>query len=196
MINVILTGVLERAVNLIFSLNQTKTHFQERHFGKVIKLELKETATSFFFLIRKEKIFVQKYYDAAPDTIIKGSVPSYLKNLLPFNQITTLQVEGDLELAHQFKLLLQDIDIDSEEYLSYLTGDVIAKQLTQIWHNFYETCHSNVKRTSEDLIEFIQEEKQLLPTQEEVEDFFEETRKLKMDIERFEMRLTRLRKKL
>ena len=47
------------------------------------------------------------------------------------------------------------------------------------------------KSSVQDLSEYLTEEAKLLPSKQEVEDFYEDTRNLKIDIERLEARVKR-----
>jgi ubiquinone biosynthesis protein UbiJ len=193
LISIFFSKILEKGSHFILTLDSTKQYFLERFNGRVVKLEIKEVDIPFYLVINKEKIYVYTHFSDNPDTIIRCSLFSLMTQVLSPKEINALEIEGNVELAHQLKILIQEINIDWEQYLSLIMGDVITQQLGVFWRKIRSVTQHTAQRTSEDLIGYIQEEKRLLPTSEEVEDFYEEILALRNDIERLEARMDRIK---
>jgi ubiquinone biosynthesis protein UbiJ len=122
----------------------------------------------------------------------KSNCFEYIKQICPPPKKNGLSIEGDMDFVHDIQLLLQQTSIPWEEYLSYLTGDLIANRLTLFCQKISTFTASTKKKSVADLLNYIQEEKRFLPTREEVEDFYEELTLLCQKIDRIEARYNRL----
>ena len=105
-------------------------------------------------------------------------------------------IEGDLSVGHKFQQLFEQLDIDLEEQLSHVTGDVIAHKIghffrsAKLWHQEnFNSLQLNIK-------EFLQDETQDLPPAPEVNILTQQIDQLKEDFDRLEARIIRLNTKL
>lgn len=187
--------MLEIAINRVLAFsNQAK--LIEKHAGKVLNITLTDIHLTLFLVFQKEKLLVYTVYSDQPDATIEGSSLSFLKQLRGQNNFDALLIEGDIDFAHDMQLLIHGVDIEWEEYLSYLTGDFLANRLGAAFHQAKQSTASITKRTVEDLVDYLQEEKRFLPTKEEVEDFYEDILLLRQDIDRLNARIDRLMEKV
>jgi len=99
---------------------------------------------------------------------------------------------GDVKLAQRLQRVLANIDIDWEEALARITGDVAAVQL----HRGARVFTGWLKQSAESLLqtssEYLREEARLSPTQVEFEAFRTRVNELRQDIARAEARLERI----
>jgi ubiquinone biosynthesis protein UbiJ len=84
------------------------------------------------------------------------------------------------------------MDIDREEQLSRLTGDVIAHQLGNTARRTASALRHGRRTLEQDLGEYLQEELRLLPTRIETENFSTDVSRLVMDTDRLAARIRRL----
>jgi ubiquinone biosynthesis protein UbiJ len=103
-----------------------------------------------------------------------------------------VEIQGDSELGHRFGNLLGELDIDWEEHLSKLTGDLLAHQTGNLVRGVGAWGHAARASLAQDLPEYLQEELRLLPSRIEVEEFLAEVDHLRDDAERLEQRIRRL----
>ena len=84
------------------------------------------------------------------------------------------------------------LDIDWEEQLSKLTGDIIAHQLGNAARHGRRAFRFGLDTLEKDSGEYLQEELRLLPTRIETENFSDEVSRISMDVDRLAARLKRL----
>jgi ubiquinone biosynthesis accessory factor UbiJ len=178
-------------MNQVLALDPSSLTILAKHNGKVIEITIKELHFSFFLVIRPEKIYVFSTYQPA-DAAISGSLLTLVKQLQTNADASKLRVAGDMELVQDLQRLIQNLDIDWQEYLSCIIGDVAANKVAYFMQQLKATTLIHKQRTLEDFREFLQEEQRFLPTCEEVEDFYEEIMALRNSIDRLEARLQRL----
>ena len=105
-------------------------------------------------------------------------------------------ITGDTDLALQFGQILGSLDIDWEEQLSQVTGDVIAHQVGRRGRQFTSYLEDNAETVRANISEYLTEEARLLPTRVEAELFFNDVDALRDDTERLAARLERLARRL
>jgi ubiquinone biosynthesis protein UbiJ len=103
-----------------------------------------------------------------------------------------VEIQGDSELGHRFGNLLGKLEIDWEEQLSKLTGDLLAHQTGNLVRGAGAWARAARASLAQDLPEYLQEELGLLPSRIEVGEFLAEVDRLRDDAERLEQRIQRL----
>jgi len=101
-------------------------------------------------------------------------------------------IEGDVETGQAFKAILDEMDIDWEEQLSRLTGDVMAHQLGNTARRAAGVLRDGRRTLERDIGEYLQEELRVLPTRIEAENFSADVSRLRMDTDRLAARIKRL----
>ena len=103
-----------------------------------------------------------------------------------------VEIVGDTEAGQQFNQTLQQLDIDWEEHLSHITGDVIAHQLGRGLRGLLRWGRQVEDSLLQDTAEYLEEEKLLVATKFEVEAFNRDVDVIRNDIERLQARIQRL----
>lgn len=106
-----------------------------------------------------------------------------------------VRVEGDSALAQRFGAILAGVDIDWEEHLSRLVGDVAAHEVGRAARAAQEFGARTGRTTERNLREYLQEEARLLPTRYEVKEFLDAVDAVRDDVERLAARVDRLRQR-
>ena len=192
--------LLEKALNRYLALDPEAFKKLARLSGKVMTLEITDWHTTLYLLPNATGISLKSskcLFEKSTDTIhaeIKGTSLNLLRMGLtqPKDQNATaksLTIKGDIHLAHQITQILQQLEINWEEPLSRITGDVIAHQIGVLAHRFKHWKSKTKHQVSQNITEYLQEESRQLPTREEVEYFFSSIAQLKNDIARFESTL-------
>ena len=101
-------------------------------------------------------------------------------------------IDGDVETGQAFKSILDEIDIDWEEQLSKLTGDVIAHQLGNAARHARKIFRHSRNTLQKDIDEYLHEELRVLPARIETENFSADVTRINMDTERLAARIKRL----
>jgi ubiquinone biosynthesis protein UbiJ len=171
--------------------------------GRVIAIELEGINKNLYLFPQNELegdcIKVSDCYDAEPDTVLKGTPAALFKmgiasDVAPMMLKGEVEISGDIRLGREFKKLLADMDIDWEEILASLVGDVTAQQLTQLAKRFSHWASGAKQSITADISEYLQEESRDVVAGPELEMFYSDVDELRNDVERLQARLDLLRK--
>ena len=103
-----------------------------------------------------------------------------------------LNFQGDIATGQKFQRLMQYAKPDIEEELSNVVGDVTARGMGKANEKFSTWLTNSQEIIEQNISEYLQEEKQILPSQYEFSKFQKAVNKLRDDVDRFEIKLSRL----
>jgi ubiquinone biosynthesis protein UbiJ len=106
-----------------------------------------------------------------------------------------VRIEGDSGLAQRFGAILADIEIDWEEHLSRIVGDLVAHEIGSAARAAQDFGRRAGRTAEQNLREYLQEEARLLPTRYEVKELLDAVDALRDDVERLAARVERLGKR-
>lgn len=95
-----------------------------------------------------------------------------------------ITVTGDVNFIQDIYASLHDLDIDWEDYLAPMLGNLITNELSRFGKDLQEWTQqvsSNMRRNVE---EYLKEEERIFPKKEQLKDFSEELDRLKLKIDR------------
>lgn len=162
---------------------------------KTVAVELSNTNAVFFISIIDNTIALSSNTETHADVTLTGT-PFNLARLLISNNNgsmpNTVSINGDIHLAQGLYQLSNQIDLDWENYLSQYIGDVGAHQLGR----FVKNAKSWGRRFKESMelnfSEYVTEEKNLVATATELNEFYQQVDDLSMATERLEARINKL----
>ena len=193
------TAGLEQLVNAWLALDPDALARFQACAGKVIALELQGTGLTLFCLPGTSGLNFMSQYQGQADTTLSGRPYALFKMGIGDSTQVMLDGEvkfrGDVELGQAFKRAMDRLDIDWEEHLSRLTGDVFAHQAGHFVREISQWWQNSRARLAADTREYIQDEVQLNPSRSEVEEFYAEVARLRDDIARLDARFDLLQKK-
>ena len=104
------------------------------------------------------------------------------------------QVEftGDTELAALLSELARHLKWDVEEDLSHVVGDIAAHRVVDSAKSLHAWGNDASRRLAENIAEYLTEERDVLITQRDAEDFARQVETLRDDTDRLEKRVARL----
>lgn len=198
---VIITAALETALNRYIELDSEGRVAMGQLQGKVIAIDILGLDTTLFIIPGADQVHVMSQYDGDVDTRLQGAPLALLKMSLNQRSETQLfsgevTISGDTETGQRFSQVLQALDIDWEEHLSRITGDVLAHQLGSGLRSLLRWGHQAEESLLQDTAEYLEEEKQLVATPHEVARFNQDVDIIRNDIERLQARLQRLQDSL
>ncbi len=189
---------LQIAINAALALDEQMPEKLNALEAKVLKLIVTPLNVHFFIRFSNKEILLLDSYDEQVDTIIHSSPLGLIRlSLLPSSKARSLfndkiRISGDVELGQQIKQLFDEMDIDWEGHLAEFTGDVVAHQIgslvrrgLQFKKQFSESMRNNMG-------EYLQEELRLVPSKNEIEDFFKDVDELSLDVERLHAHINQL----
>ncbi len=195
-----LINLLEKAFNHYLSLDPLTPEKLTQLDNKIIAVELTDVGQTLYFTFTGQhvEITLTLTEPESADTIIKGSLFSLAKIGLEKPSgasvfSSNIEIQGDTELGKQFQKMLQEIDIDWEEQLSHYTGDVIAHQAGSAARTLQDWAKQTFGTLKQNTTEYLQEERRDLPHPIEVNTFLSDVDQLRMDIDRLEARIHRLK---
>ena len=165
---------------------------------KVILLQLEPIALQIYWLFTPDSIFLVNKYEGPVDVTLKGSLLDFLRFGVNMNDqhavfAGNISTTGNLDTAQDFKELFANLEIDWEEQLSHVTGDVVAHQIGNVFRSIKNWAQQSSNTLQRDITEYVQEEARWLPPREELQHFFISVDKLRDDVERLELRVERLK---
>lgn len=188
---------LESALNRYLKLDpETLSRFAKLE-GKTVKWVIEDWHISFYIILNANGVELHPTMTTTPNTTITGKLPALLRLGLAKASNSALfenriQIEGDLNTGETLRAILSDMDIDWEEHLSKIVGDIAAHKISTAAKEI-KSSFSGAKQTLErNLKEFLQLELQALPTREQVNTFIDDVSHLQHAVERADVRIIRL----
>ncbi|MCK4866303.1 MAG: SCP2 sterol-binding domain-containing protein [Gammaproteobacteria bacterium] len=195
-----LTEALETSINLVLKKDpDTLKKFSVLQ-GKVIAFELTDLNFTLYLFPHTEGVQVQYLYEGKADTTLQGSPLAFINMSLGDSTESffsgEIRIKGDIELGQHFKRILEQLDLDWEEWLSEYSGDLIAFKAGSLIRDLNAWGKDTFKTLKLDASEYLQDEGQLTPHSAELEKFISNISQLRDDTARIEARLSRLQKQL
>ena len=196
----VVLSTLEKAINSYIQLDEASKNNLEMLSGKVLKLTLSGLDCTFFMVFSEKEIFLQTDCSGQPDLEIAGP-PLVLLRLFSDGENSDalfsdeIKISGDLVFAQRMKTFFAGIKIDWTYYWSKIVGDVAANETERFLLGNMERAKSLVSRLRGNMVEYVQEEAELLPSKNLAEDFFSSVDRFRDDVARLDQRIARLMKK-
>ena len=165
--------------------------------GKVVELHFRVLELSLYLIISADGLDISDEFTEQVDTKISGSPIALAMMGLQASPVSSLfsgevSIEGDTELGNQFQRFLKNIEVDWEEPLSQITGDVIANQAAGFARDFSGWLQETSKTNALNASEYFREEQNMLPSRFEVERFKTDVDTLRLATDRLEAKIKRL----
>ncbi|KYN84714.1 hypothetical protein ATY36_00410 [Vibrio cidicii] len=195
----LITAAIETTLNVLFKDNPDLQRRLLRLKGQVIQIHLKELNQTLTFVF-SQQIDVLADYEGQPDCYLSLNL-SVLPQLREQANITRLikqdqlVLDGDIQLAQKFAQLMTDAKPDVEEWLSRVTGDVVAHSAVEGARNVGEFLRAQAKKHQNHLGQVLTEEWRVAPGPLEVAHFCDQVDDVQSATAQLEARLTRLLEK-
>lgn len=199
--NSLLLEPLSKAINSYLQLDPESTHRLAKLKGKIITIELLPFHFIFQCVFQENGIELNQEQSYPTDTTLRGTPLQMLDMLLTKNHrqqffANDVVIEGDAAVGQDAIALFDELYIDWEDHLSHLIGDIPAFQLTKFTQRMLNKFKQTENTMTQNINEYIHEEKRWLPSAEALSDFFHEIDQLRMDVDRSEAKIKWLEKHL
>ena len=186
----------EAALNRYLALDPETRQRMAQLAGRCIGIELAGTGIRLYIHPDHDGVHLTEHAEQT-DTMLHGTPLSLLQLGLGGDTGKTLfsgavTITGDVETGQAFKSMLDDMDIDWEEQLAGLTGDVFAHQAGNTVRRVRDTLRRSSVTLQQDLGEYLREELQLAPSRIETRNLADDIGKLRSATDRLEARIRRL----
>ncbi|MBY7732807.1 SCP2 domain-containing protein [Vibrio splendidus] len=195
----LVTAVIETSLNTFVNDDPALVRRLSRLKGQIIQVNLKELNKTLTFVF-SQQIDVLSEYEGQPDCYLSLNL-SVLPELREQSNITKLIkqdkliLEGDIQLAQKFAQLMTDCKPDLEEWLSRVTGDVVAHTLVQGVKNVGGLVAKQATKHQNHLAQVLTEEWKIAPAPLEVAYFCDQVDDVKSSVARLEAKLNALLEK-
>jgi len=195
----IIASVLERALNATLAMDPASVQLLAKLDGRVIAMNIESIDGSFYLLPHCERVTIEINHDQNPDIVIKGGLLAYVRSATASvrgsaNPDQLLEISGDAHSVAVLRDFLRSLQLDFEEQLSSLIGDMPARQAGNQIRSFAEWAEQVGQSIAVNTGEYLTEEKQLLVARPRIDRFLIAVDQLRNDTERLASRLGTLEK--
>ena len=190
--------MMNKLINAFLDLDPESKLRLKKLEGKVINIELRPFDFVFHCQIENSNLRLMTGEAANAETTLRGTPLQMMGVMLDKENrqrffADDLVMEGDAETGQQVVELFDRMEIDWEELFSHFVGDIPAHQTGRLIHGVASWFKEARDSFVQDVSEYVHEEAQWLPTHEALQDFFSEIDVLRMDVDRAEARVNRLK---
>lgn len=195
-------STIETAINAWLKLDSEIIPRFAEFDGKIIRLHITGLDLNLYFMPNTSGIQVLGNYPSEADggivdATIHGSPMALIKLSTSSNAGETMlktdvEIEGDMRVAETFSAILKDVDIDWEELLSKLVGDIVAHQTGQVARSASNWFKETIDALQLNTAEYITEEAKLSPSDAEVRQYMEQVDNIRSDVDRLTARINNL----
>ena len=192
----LMTAVIETSLNTLIQDDPDLVRRLARLKGQVIQVHLKEFDKRLTFVF-SQQVAVLAHSEGTPDCTLSLNV-SVLPALKDQSNITKLikqdklELDGDIQLAQSFSQLITQCKPDIEEWISRVTGDVVAHTLVQGVTQIGQFARTQFRHQQDYLAQVVTEEWRLAPPPLEVAHFCDQVDEIKSQAARVEAKLNQL----
>ncbi len=198
-----LYAVLEQAINRYLELDPDYSQKLAPLYGSIIEIELMGLGIRVYCRTDNKGIICQSQLEGEADCVIKGTPIGLLKMTLGENTAQTkglfsgeVAISGDLLLGQKMKQVLDSIEIDWEEHLSHITGDIVAYRVAQASKLGLSWMQQGAQQMRDNLRDYFVYESQDIPQPAEINNFIAQVDVLRDDVARAAARLQKILNKV
>ena len=198
-----LLSAIETAINAWLKLDADSLPRFAKLDGKIIRLHITGLELNLYFLPAASGIQVLGNYPSEEDggrvdATIHGSPMALIRLSTADNSGEVLlksdvEIDGDTHVADTFSTILQEVDIDWEEILSMLVGDIVAHQAGQVTRRASAWLKETAEVMKLNTSEYIREEARLSPADAEVSHYMDQVDDIRMGVDRLAARVAQLK---
>jgi len=193
-------GMLEIAFNRALQLDEEALERFIALQGKVIGIELQGLGVVFYLLPTTDGVVLSADHPRQADVFLRGKPFSLLHTAATSDRSRLfdgdVSIEGDAELGQKVQQIFQFLDIDIEEQLARVVGDVAAHQLGSIVRSVNSFFSNAAGSFFSDLSEYLTEESRDLVSRNEMQLYFSDVDVVTADVERLQQRVQRLQMRI
>lgn len=160
--------------------------------GKILAVKISAPPCKCFVFFQEDSLRLMTNWDADVDTEISGS-PLALAQLAstPVHNLkdSGVTVAGDLQLLSDLQHVIRNLDIDWEEILTQIFGDLIGHQTAEVIRKSTAWKKQQTEKFQRLAGEFVTEELHAIPSKVELEIFYQQVDELRLAADRLMARV-------
>lgn len=186
--------LVEQAVNRGLALDPDSPSRLAALSGRSLRVHLTETPVAVLCTFNDTGLELAA---ATPETAADAAVHTSLAGLLTLvssggERSRDTSLTGDVGVIQAVKRLFGEVELDWEDALSRVTGDLIAHRVGETARGGRDWSRHAGDTFLRNLGEYLTEERRLIPTEAELAGFVADVRATRADADRLEARLRRL----
>jgi ubiquinone biosynthesis protein UbiJ len=185
----------ERIINYVI---QNDPHIEKKIsplIGKSIRVEAKSPELFFSIAINKNSInitssdFEQK--DLAPDLLVSGELRDLISMLLSTGNLIggNISVKGDIQFAQDLNEALRSLDLNWSDILGPILGQAATSEIEKFFNVSRAWSLEFRDSLKRDIEGYLKEEKKVIPTNDDAQEFYDDIDQLKFKIDRIKARV-------
>jgi ubiquinone biosynthesis accessory factor UbiJ len=165
---------------------------------QVLSIKLTAPEVCIYVVPTADAICLLGHYEGDLTTQVQGTVPA-LMSLFKSDRVNLkdsgVQVIGSSIFLADLQHILKNLDIDWEEMLSQIFGDIVGHQGAELIRNKMQWAKARVSNVTRLTSEFLTEELQALPSKTEVAYFNQQVDEVRLGADRIEARINQMLQK-
>lgn len=194
-------SLLERALNDALRYDPATRQRLAAHKGRVLSIECLQPPVAAYFLFTAEGVEIYDRCETSIDGGIRAGAIGLLRQLAAEHPDVApagggVQVSGDARFVQEVVAIARDIDIDWEEPLARIVGDVAARQMGELLRgaaSFMTRAFSSLRRDGED---FLRHELAMFPPKQALREFLRDIDDVRLDSDRLQARMQAIRARI
>ena len=192
---------LEAVINNALKLDPATLNKLRALDGHVFLLHCSAPELSLYFIPGSDDVRLCGFYDGPADTTLTGSAREFAK-LATASDAANALINGELELHGDSQALialqkiLRQLDIDWEQPLADIFGDIVGHQLGRGLRSGLRFGRQALQGLKRQLDDYIVHESNLIPPRWQAEQFFNDVDQLALRSERLAAQLQKLQRQL
>lgn len=190
------TLLLQQGIDLLLRLDPSTRDALVRLEGRVIRFEVTSPDVELTLSITDQSIVILRHFDGEVDVELSGPLDALL-SLRDGNEALfkgRVKLNGDLGVAQTLAEVVAGIDVDAEEWLSRVTGDLVAHRMGNAARDFTSWLDRTASGFRDNVSDYLQDEAQVVAEASEVEAFSEDVARLRSDVDRLAARISLIEK--
>lgn len=173
--------------------------------GKSLQISVYPPGITVTVLFERDRIRLLSSPAELLDIEITASIRGNVSELLPLLiekpdrrplSNPAITVTGDVNFIQDIYASLHNLDIDWEDYLAPMLGNLITNELSQFGEDLQEWSQQVSSNMRRNVDEYLKEEERIFPKKEQLKDFGEELDRLKLKIDRVKAKFNVLYERL
>ncbi len=191
-------NLIESAGNHLLSLDPEFLEQLPPFYGRTFRIQIIEPDYAIDLRPCPDGFIVEAASEHQPDVTLRGSLWAFVQlgkdgahsDVFSKGRIS---MEGDAELGQAFQRALAGLQIDWEELIASLVGDMAARSIHRFADEFKNWFSQSSTQFKQNSGEILQQELKLAPSQVEADALASEIEALRSDVARIEARITKLK---
>ena len=188
-----LTAAIETAINTALRYDPASRQ-QLAQINDILAIESTSPSITLYCRGSEEGMHLMSHCEEAITTHLKGS-PLALLNLIkqPTNLANSgVELAGSIGLLQQWQTLLHTLDIDWEDAISSVLGDIAGPMAANGIRQSVSWAKQQTSEQQRLLKEYLPEELRIVPSKIELDNFYRDVSDLSLDMDRLSARIARL----